>query len=342
MRPTLRRAADPGHRSYARLVSSEAAPARRVRARPELVFAILAIAAGSRGILAGFSNPYLSTWATIFVAIVTQALPFVVLGVLVSGLIASHATPAVLARVVPSSPVLAVPAAACAGMLLPGCECASVPVAGRLRSRGVASGAAAAFMLSAPAVNPVVLVATAVAFPGQPRMVVARLVASLLVAALVGLLWTRLGNDALMRPATDRAAADAARWASFTTAARDDLLLAAGWLVVGAAAAATMQVVVPRSALESLASVPVVASLALAVLAVLLCVCSEADAFVAASLRPFSPVAQLVFMVVGPAVDLKLAAMQAGAFGRPFMVRFAPLTFAVAVAVGLGVGTVLL
>jgi uncharacterized membrane protein YraQ (UPF0718 family) len=323
-------------------VSEAVAPARRVRPRPELVFAVLATAAGSRGFLSGLTNPYVETWSTIFVAIVVQALPFVVLGVVVSGLIASHATPAVLARVVPSRPSLAVPAAACAGLLLPGCECASVPVAGRLRSRGVGSGAAAAFMLSAPAVNPVVLAATAVAFPGQPRMVVARLVASLLCATVVGLVWARVGDDALMRPAVDRAAADAARWASFSTAARDDLLLAAGWLVVGAGAAATMQTVVPRGALESLASVPVVSALALAVLAVLLCICSEADAFVAASLREFSPAARLVFLVVGPAIDLKLLAMQRGVFGRAFVARFAPLTFGVAVACGLLVGAVLL
>ena len=321
---------------------ADAGVLRRVRPRPELVFAVLAIAAGSRGFLTGVDNPYVSTWSTIFVAIVVQALPFVVLGVLVSGLIASHGTPAVLARLVPSSSLLSVPAAACAGMLLPGCECGSVPVAGRLRARGVGSGAAAAFMLSAPAVNPVVLVATAVAFPGQPRMVVARLLASLLCAVVVGLLWTRFGSDALMRPAVDRAASDAARWTSFSTAARDDLLLSAGWLVVGAGAAATMQTVVPRSALASLASVPVLSALALAVLAVLLCICSEADAFVAASLREFSPVARLTFLVVGPAVDLKLAAMQAGVFGRGFAVRFAPVTFVVAVLSALAVGGALL
>ena len=57
---------------------------------------------------------------------------------------------------------------------LPGCECASVPVAGRLAARGVQPAAAVAFMLAAPAVNPIVLVATAVAFPGQPQMVLAR------------------------------------------------------------------------------------------------------------------------------------------------------------------------
>jgi uncharacterized membrane protein YraQ (UPF0718 family) len=315
----------------------------RLRVRPELVFAAVAIAAAARSLVAnGPPNPYVATWSTIFTAIVVQALPFVVLGVLVSGLIASHATPAALSRLVPSRPLLAVPAAACAGLLLPGCECGSVPVAGRLRSRGVASGVAAAFMLSAPAVNPVVLVATAVAFPGQPRMWVGRLLGSLLCATVVGLVWSRFGSDALMRPAVDRAAAQAARWASFTTAARDDLLLASGWLVVGAAAAATLQTFVPRSTLTSVAGVPVVSALALAALAVVLSICSEADAFVAASLRQFSLSSRLVFLVVGPAIDVKLMAMQSGVFGRRFVARFAPLTFAVAVVSGLLVAWVLL
>jgi len=86
----------------------------------------------------------------------------------------------------------------------------------------------------------------------------------------------------------------------------------------------------------------VLAVLALAVLAVLLSICSEADAFVAASLSQFSLTARLAFLVVGPMVDLKLFAMQAATFGRSFAVRFAPATFAVAVIVSVLVGAVLL
>ncbi|MCB0961599.1 MAG: hypothetical protein KDB04_19000, partial [Acidimicrobiales bacterium] len=59
---------------------------------------------------------------------------------------------------------------------------------------------------------------------------------------------------------------------------------------------------------------------------------SEADAFVATSFTSFTPTARLAFMVVGPAVDLKLIALQVGTFGRRFARAFAPLTFAVAVA----------
>ena len=318
-------------------------PRRRVDGR--LIVLLVVVALYSRGTLTGSLNPVaLRTWTTVFVAIVVQALPFLVLGVLVSGAITALVSPAVLERLLPRSAVLAVPSAALAGAALPGCECASVPIAGRLCARGVQPAAALAFMLAAPAVNPVVLVATAVAFPGQPQMVAARFCGSLLTSVTVGLLWSRVGDQRLVERARRRVsgAGDGPRWLVFSSAARHDLWDAGGWLVVGAAAAATLQVLVPRSLVLAVADHPGLAALALGGLAVLLAICSEADAFVAASLREFSLTARLVFLVVGPAVDVKLIAMQSGVFGRRFAARFAPLTFAVAVAWALVVGRVLL
>jgi uncharacterized membrane protein YraQ (UPF0718 family) len=318
-------------------------PRRRVDGRLVVLLVILALY--TRGTLSGSLNPVaLRTWTTVFVAIVVQALPFLVLGVLVSGAITALVSPAVLERLLPRSPVLAVPSAALAGAALPGCECASVPIAGRLCARGVQPAAALAFMLAAPAVNPVVLVATAVAFPGQPQMVAARFCGSLLTSVTVGLVWSRVGDQRWVERARRRGAGagDGPRWLAFSSAARHDLWDAGGWLVVGAAAAATLQVVVPRSLVLAVADHPGLAALALGGLAVLLAICSEADAFVAASLREFSLTARLVFLVVGPAVDVKLIAMQSGVFGRRFAARFAPLTFAVAVTWALVVGRVLL
>ncbi|MDQ1653334.1 MAG: uncharacterized protein QOI35_2534, partial [Cryptosporangiaceae bacterium] len=103
---------------------------------------------------------------------------------------------------------------------------------------------------------------------------------------------------------------------------------------------ATMNVAVPPSWLHAVAGMPVVSVLALALLAVVLSICSEADAFVAASLTQFSLTAKLAFLVVGPMVDFQLFAMQAGAFGRRFAVRFAPATFTVAVLAAVTVGAI--
>lgn len=66
-----------------------------------------------------------------------------------------------------------------------------MPIARGLLSRGVPPAAAFTFLLSAPAINPVVLVATAVAFPGAPEVVLARFLASLATAIVVGLLRRR-------------------------------------------------------------------------------------------------------------------------------------------------------
>ena len=307
-----------------------------------LVVGLILAAAALRPVFAGLLNqPAAANWATIFIAITIQAMPFLVLGVAVSGAIAAYVPPGAIARWLPRRGVLAVPAAAAAGAALPGCECASVPIAGRLVAAGVTPAAALAFLLSAPAINPIVLTATAVAFPGNPAMVLARLLASLLASVVVGLLWLALGRDDLLRTSRRWEPPEGKRLHRFHASVQHDFLQAGGFLVIGAAAAATLQTVIPRGAVDALAGGPF-AIVALGVLAVLLALCSEADAFVAAGLKQFSLNARLAFLVVGPMVDVKLIALQAGTFGPRFAWRFAPLTFVVAIGSALLVGAWLL
>ena len=293
-------------------------------------------------VVEGLSGPAVATASTIFVSIVVQALPFLVLGVLLSGAIIAFVPSTLWDRILPRNPVLAVPVAGCAGMALPGCECASVPVSSALMRSGVGASAALTFLLAAPAVNPVVIVSTLVAFPGQPQFALARFIASMGVAVTMGWLWLRFGREAWIRTPKSGHDPHATRWQLFRRSATHDLLHAGGFLVVGAGVAATLDAIVPPSAMDSLAEQAVLGVLALALLAVILCVCSEADAFIAASFTPFSPTAQLAFMVVGPTVDLKLIGMQAGIFGRRFASRFAPTTFLVAILASFLVGRWLL
>lgn len=315
---------------------------RRVRS-VEVLAALLVLLLLTRESLGKLiSDPQLSTWMTVFVSVLVQATPFLVLGVLLSAAIAVYVPRAFWARALPRHPALAVPVAGLAGVVLPGCECGSVPIAGALVRRGVTPAAALAFLLAAPAINPVVLTATAIAFPTHPAMVAGRAGASLLVAVLMGWLWLRLGKQEWIklphRPEYD----GMPRFQAFVAACRHDVMHAGGFLVIGAAAAATINVTVPQAWLQSLAANAVLAVIALALLAVLLSICSEADAFVAASLSAFSLTARLVFLVVGPMVDLKLIAMQSGVFGRRFAWRFAPATLVMAILIGSAAGAVLL
>src|SRR6266542_1688812 len=271
------------------------------------IVALVVVAAAARRPLLNhlLDRPAIAHWATVFVAIAVQAMPFLVLGVVISAAVAAFVPAGFLPRALPRRPALAFP-------------------------------------LSAPAINPVVLTATAVAFPGRPAVMVARLVASLLTSTIVGLVWAWTGRDELLERARRRSVEQGPPLAVLVSTAQHDLLQAGGFLIVRAARDATLQTVVPRSILDAVAGAGPLALLALAGLAVVMAICSEADAFVAASLTQFSLTARLAFMVVGPMVDVKLIALQAGTFGRRFALRFAPLTLVVALVCSAVVGRWLL
>ncbi|AEQ05890.1 permease [Corynebacterium pseudotuberculosis] len=278
-------------------------------------------------------------WAQISIAIILQAIPFLILGVIISGFIEVFVPEAAFRRL-PRSQHLAVPTAAASGMLLPACECASVPITQSLIRRGVPPAAALAFLLASPAINPVVLVSTAVAFGGDTRMMLARFVASLSTAVLVGWIW--ISGRAELSAGESRSHEHQhhapSAWERLRESFLHDLLNAGGYLVLGALLAGMLKLFIPRDWFLVLGDKPVLACLAMAVLAVLLALCSEADAFIAASFTMMPPTAQLVFLVVGPMVDVKLMAMQRGAWGNGFIARFVPLTFAVALLTAIGVG----
>ncbi|WP_431908991.1 permease [Amycolatopsis thermoflava] len=285
-----------------------------------------------------FDAPMLRTGSTVFIAVVVQALPFLVLGVLLSGAITAYLPPDRLRRLLPRRAAWGVPVAGLAGAALPGCECASVPVARRLMQQRVAPAVALAFLLASPAINPIVLVTTAVAFPGRPEMALARFLGSLGTAVVTGWLWQRFGRADWIAERALRRLPDAegqSRWRVFTETARHDLVEAGGFLIVGGLAAAALNVLVPPAWLDAVGGQLALGIIVMALLAVILALCSEADAFVAASLTAIPLVPKLVFLVVGPVVDLKLIALQAGTFGRAFALRFAPLTFLVAIACAL-------
>jgi uncharacterized protein len=98
--------------------------------------------------------------------------------------------------------------------------------------------------------------------------------------------------------------------------ALEDFLSVGHYLVIGAFIAALAQTYIERSSFLALAGVPALSVVIMMALAILLNLCSEADAFIAASFRGLMPVsAQMAFMLIGPMFDLKLLLMYQGVFG---------------------------
>jgi uncharacterized protein len=291
-----------------------------------LVLCVLAAVAASIRLLDPEQVAWIRSLTIVFGSLLIEAFPFVALGALVSATIEVFVPASAFARIGRLPRGLQLPAAAVAGMAFPVCECGSVPVARRLLRKGLAPSAAVTFMLAAPIVNPVVIASTFVAYRGRETlavMVLGRLSLGLVVAMAVGWVigWRR--PEELLR---DRGQADVhdvedddSRAARFFGHLAGDLLFMARFLIIGALIAATIQTFVPQSIVDGVANLPVISLLAMMLLAFVMSLCSESDAFVAASFVAFGPAAQLAFLVSGPMIDTKLAALYAGTYSKGFV-----------------------
>ncbi|AGW13032.1 permease [Megalodesulfovibrio gigas] len=264
-------------------------------------------------------------------AIVLEAMPFLLAGSILGACVDVWLTPERVAKYVPSSRAGSICAGLFAGVLLPTCECGVVPVVRRLLGRGVPSGAAFAYLLAGPVVNPVVIASTWFAFKGDWTLLAARLGMTLVTAGCTAAVLAGIPPTVALRahrgnsPAAmcgcgcghdhhDGCSHDAGGeplpvWARIARSASREFIAMSQFLVLGALAAAAFRSFVPGSVVQSLSGNLPLAVLGMMSLAVLLSICSEADAFVAASFSSFPWPALAAFTVIGPMMDLKLLPM---------------------------------
>jgi uncharacterized membrane protein YraQ (UPF0718 family) len=127
---------------------------------------------------------------TLFLSLLVEAIPFLLLGVLFSSLLLFFVDERKLVEKMPRNPLLGAIAGSLVGFLFPVCECGNVPVARRLLMQGVPIPVAIGFLLAAPTVNPIVIWVTWTAFREQPEIVVLRVVFSLSIAVIVAFVFS--------------------------------------------------------------------------------------------------------------------------------------------------------
>ena len=326
-------------------VTSPSLPLRRTMSGSALVVVGgLTLVLMLAGRLAGLGDSAsLQTFAILFVAISVEALPFVLLGALVASAVEIYVSDRTFSRFTRLPNALQMPAAALAGFAFPVCECGSVPVARRFMRRGVHPGAAVAFMMAAPIFNPIVLASTLVAY--SPRglgvqMLLGRAGLGLVLALAAGWALGTEGATEMLRAREDEGAHDHDHSAdpasdkrrAFVARFTNDFLFMGRFLIAGAMLSAALQTVIPRTVLAGVARTPIIAVLALMLVAFISSLCSEADAFVAVSFTPFPLGAQLAFLVFGPVLDFKLAFLYGGTFRKRFALRLAVIAVPVVLA----------
>ena len=123
---------------------------------------------------------------TLFLSLLVEAMPFLLLGVVLSSSLLFLISEKQLIAKLPKNPLLGSLVGSCIGFLFPVCECGNVPVARRLLLSRVPPSVAISFLLAAPTINPIVIWSTWIAFGDRPNIVIFRVLFSAAIATIVG------------------------------------------------------------------------------------------------------------------------------------------------------------
>ncbi|KAF1678935.1 permease [Bacillus sp. SKDU12] len=263
---------------------------------------------------------------SIFISILIEAIPFILIGVILSGIIQMFVSEEMIARIMPKNRFLAVLFGALAGVLFPACECGIIPITRRLLLKGVPLHAGVAFMLTAPIINPIVLFSTFIAFGNRWSVVFYRGGLALSISVIIGIILSYQFKDnqllKLQEPGHHRHHQHTLlqKLGGTLRHAIDEFFSVGKYLIIGAFIAAAMQTYVKTSTLLAIGQNDVSSSLVMMGLAFVLSLCSEVDAFIASSFSStFSLGSLIAFLVFGAMVDIKNLLMMLAAFKKRFV-----------------------
>ncbi|GAB6059592.1 permease [Desulfonatronum parangueonense] len=265
----------------------------------------------------------------IFLSIIFESFPFILLGALFSSLVLVLIPENFFRRWLPGNPWLSLFPAVLLSALFPICECAIIPVIRSLVRKGMPLAAGAVFLVAAPVLNPVVAASTLFAFGLNPDVLVLRLALSAMAALFVGsvicLLRKPLEHGISRELPMDHGHAPkslkkAQTWHEIARHTTSEFFTVGCYFIFGALIASLFQTFLHQAVLLEIGSEPWSATIVMMILAYLLSLCSAADAFVAASFgAAFTLPSLLAFLVFGPMLDLKNTAMLLGYFPLRFV-----------------------
>ncbi|HEO4983645.1 TPA: permease [Streptococcus agalactiae] len=287
-------------------------------------------------------------WFAIFISIIIEALPFVLLGTILSGIIEVFITPDIVNKFLPKNKFLRVLFGTFVGFVFPSCECGIIPIINRFLEKKVPSYTAVPFLATAPIINPIVLFATYSAFGNSIRFLILRFVGASIVAIALGVMLAFLVDDNILKedakPTHFHDYSDKKWYQKIFLAlahAIDEFFDTGRYLVFGTLIASAMQIYLPTRVLTTIGHSPITAILVMMLLAFILSLCSEADAFIGASLlSTFGIAPMMAFLLIGPMIDIKNLMMMVNSFKTRFIVQFISVSSLIIIIYCLFVGVI--
>ncbi|MDQ7093778.1 permease [Desulfosporosinus sp. PR] len=288
-----------------------------------------------------------SSIITLALSIILQALPFILIGVLASSLIRLFVREEWIAKFAPGNGLAGVVVGGLLGLFFPVCDCGVMPVARSLLRKGVSMQTTFAYLLTAPVINPLVILATALAFQWNWHFVALRVLGTFVVGAIIAFL---VGNLFSPRDFGVTAGKNHHQEHHSQTQTIHELFLHAvdeffdigGYLIISAFLAAAIQVWLPKGMLFQFVDNPYLAIGAMMILAISMSLCSEADAFVARVLANQFPLGSVfAFLLIGQILDLRNIVLFSRNFRMSLFVFIAAASIILTFLWGLGLNFIL-
>ena len=285
---------------------------------------------------------------TLAISLLVESLPFIILGIGLSIVVQVFVPESWLVKWLPQNPFGRRAIVSLFGMFLPVCECGNVPLARGLMGRGYSVGDSITFLLAAPIVNPVTIITTHQAFGFDDGILVARLLAGYAIANLLGwilsvhprpemMLTTKFQRECKLS-ATHHDHSRMRRVGEMFVSESTALMPA---LILGALIAGAIQVGVSRELLITLGTDPIISVFAMLVLAFVISVCANVDAFfILPFAQTFLPGSIVAFLVFGPLIDIKMVALMRTTYTGKTIALIAAVVALCALALGMVMNSV--
>ena len=297
--------------------------------------------------------------AIYFTTIMLEAIPFLLLGALISAIIEEFVSEERISKMIPKNRVLGSLVGIFLGLFIPACDCAVIPIAMRLKKKKVPTNVIVSFMLASPIISPVVLLSTFFAFGEtekmllcgfeMPKLFVYRTIFGVLVALVVGIILDIICKDAVLKEETyehhhhhhdhehihtcnhhhegcscshhEKETGPLGRVKNIINIMYGDFMGIISYMAVGALLAATMQILLPISNIGGIVQNKYISTFIMMLLAFALSLCSTSDAFIARTfMNSLSKNSILAFILLGPMIDIKNTILLNKSFNKKFVI----------------------
>jgi len=292
-----------------------------------LAFSIVYFTFINPELISTYDEPHVQAFKTFVISLLLEAIPFLLIGVVVSSILNVFVPDDWIKRILPRHPLLAILVASLVGIILPLCECGMIPIARSLMKKGLPTYAALTYVVASPLINPIVFSSTLVAFRTDPSIAYMRMGVALVCAFIVGFLIYKLIKYDVLRetslPGIHTHAPSGTlsrRIYNASVHMGEEFMNMGKYLLLGVVITSAFQAFIGQDVFSRAGHVWGLDNVFMMVFAYVISLCSNTDAFIASTFQGvFDKSSLLSFMVFGAMLDFKTTLMLLSTFKRRFV-----------------------